>query len=503
MMAERRVAHTRQSRTDSQIISQDFSGQHSPNLLSTAEVSSVDAQDLEKAGADSAELPKRRFKTTWDRFLGRGRKPVGVIQSIKKIYGCSWLNLLLILTPVAWWAHFDERFADSHTAVFSLCFLSIVPHECLFDYCGEQMAMYCGKDFGDLITITLNNAVEVTLAIMLLLKCELKLLQSTITGVVLLHLLLVPGAAFLTGGADIWEQDLHPVHTQLNHTLLTVGVLALLLPASFYAAISGSTSNAISANGELPNLGSSTQTDFLRMSRGLAILLLLIYICSRIFYHNPPGAGNNSLTHSLTPAPLKAYAEKLEREEPEVNQWVCICFLIINIAIMAVTSEWLVDSIEPVRNISGITSEWFGLVLIPFVSFSADGAVAAGYFCHKALRRVWSKTKDPGDPPSTLAKAEAIDLSIQFILLWMPFLTLLGWWTGKPFSLLFDFFEVALLLGACFLVNFVTADSKTNWAEGFILLSFYAMMVLCTWFYTGESDVSSLVLCPGESAAIT
>jgi Ca2+:H+ antiporter len=112
--------------------------------------------------------------------------------------------------------------------------------------------------------------------------------------VVLLHLLLVPGAAFLTGGADIWEQDLHPVHTQLNHTLLTVGyvfsyplelrvtapfthrVLALLLPASFYAAISGSTSNAISANGELPNLGSSTQTDFLRMSRGLAILLLLM-----------------------------------------------------------------------------------------------------------------------------------------------------------------------------------------------------------------------------------
>ena len=40
-----------------------------------------------------------------------------------------------------------------------------------------------------------------------------------------------------------------------------------------------------------------------------------------------------------------------------------------------------------------------------------------------------------------------------------------------------DFFEVALLLGASFLVNFVTADSKTNWAEGFVLLSFYTMMV--------------------------
>src|SRR5688572_17676278 len=40
-------------------------------------------------------------------------------------------------------------------------------------------------------------------------------------------------------------------------------------------------------------------------------------------------------------------------------------------------------------------------------------------------------------PPTTLAKGEAIDLSIQFTLFWMPFLILLGWWTHKPFTLLF------------------------------------------------------------------
>jgi Ca2+:H+ antiporter len=53
-------------------------------------------------------------------------------------------------------------------------------------------------------------------------------------------------------------------------------VLALLLPASFYAAISGSTSTPVSSNGDLPDLGVSTQTDFLSMSRGLAVLLLLM-----------------------------------------------------------------------------------------------------------------------------------------------------------------------------------------------------------------------------------
>lgn len=104
-------------------------------------------------------------------------------------------------------------------------------------------------------------------------------------------------------------------------------------------------------------------------------------------------------------------------------------------------------------------------------------------------------------PPATLAKGRAIDLSIQFTLFWMPFLVLLGWWLHKPLTLLFgasffygsclsllcadfcgaqDFYEVAVLLGACFLVNYVTADSKTNWAEGFILVTFYLMIVSLT-----------------------
>lgn len=97
-------------------------------------------------------------------------------------------------------------------------------------------------------------------------------------------------------------------------------------------------------------------------------------------------------------------------------------------------------------------------------------------------------------PPTTLAHGQAIDLSIQFVLFWMPFLVLLAWWSNKPLTLLFgmsllrillidgltyipDLFQVAILIGACFLVNYVTADSKTNWAEGIAMVSFYIMIV--------------------------
>jgi Ca2+/H+ antiporter len=72
---------------------------------------------------------------------------------------------------------------------------------------------------------------------------------------------------------------------------------------------------------------------------------------------------------------------------------------------------------------------WFGVVLLPLVSFSADGLVAIGrYIKHRLGRHA---------PPTTMAKAQAIDLSVQFLLFWLPFLVLLGWWTDKPLSLLF------------------------------------------------------------------
>lgn len=90
------------------------------------------------------------------------------------------------------------------------------------------------------------------------------------------------------------------------------------------------------------------------------------------------------------------------------------------------------------------------------------------------------------EPPKTLAEDRAIDLSIQFTLFWMPFLVLIAWWTGRPLMLLFDLYEIAVLLAACFLVNYVTADSKTNWAEGYIMITFYMIIVsghclFCPW----------------------
>jgi Ca2+:H+ antiporter len=101
---------------------------------------------------------------------------------------------------------------------------------------------------------------------------RLRILQASVAGVVLLHLLLIPGTAFLTGGARILEQNLHAHPTQLNHSLLTIGVLSILVPTAFFSALDR---GALSA--ELVN--DMRRGEFLSMSRAAAIILLIICGC--------------------------------------------------------------------------------------------------------------------------------------------------------------------------------------------------------------------------------
>ena len=83
-----------------------------------------------------------------------------------------------------------------------------------------------------------------------------------------------------------------------------------------------------------------------------------------------------------------------------------------------------------------------------------------------------------------------------------------------------DIYEVAVIIGSCFIVNYVTADSKTNWAEGVSMIAFYLMIVsrrnpfllhfsylniyeaLCAWFYPGQPEVQFLSQCESVALAL-
>lgn len=68
--------------------------------------------------------------------------------------------------------------------------------------------------------------------------------------------------------------------------------------------------------------------------------IFLSYVCSRFFIFDPPGEGNALITPDA-PAALKEKELELAHKEPKVNPWFCMVFLMITVAIMAVTAEFV------------------------------------------------------------------------------------------------------------------------------------------------------------------
>lgn len=113
--------------------------------------------------------------------------------------------------------------------------------------------------------------------------------------------------------------------------------MALLVPAAFFAALDRGSGAGIGTAESIVN--DTMRGQFLKMSRGIAVVLLVVYVCSRIFLHDPPGDDNAFRVHPDAPEELKRQEWHLAHADPECNQWVCIAMLILAVGVMAFTAE--------------------------------------------------------------------------------------------------------------------------------------------------------------------
>lgn len=134
-----------------------------------------------------------------DRFLRRDKKKVGVAESLKNIvFSSCALQVSMILSPSLTFQVQGSIFSFSsyllpglrtsamhpmkrtrkgtsatvppflvrpsdvlpfsslrELMIIIVCFLAILPLEKLFEFCGEQLTFYVGRDFGDLIIVSL------------------------------------------------------------------------------------------------------------------------------------------------------------------------------------------------------------------------------------------------------------------------------------------------------------------------------------------------------------
>ncbi|KAI0368738.1 calcium/proton exchanger [Pilatotrama ljubarskyi] len=475
------------------------------------------------------------------RTLTIPEKPVGMppplLQQLKAIVVMSWLNVLLVCIPVSWALHFAVP--DNDTLIFVFSFLAIIPLAKLLAFATDELSMRVGQTLAGLLNATLVNTynVELIVAIIALVKCELQIVQSSLIGSILSNLLLVLGMCFFAGGTRFSEQGFGISVTQLNTSLLMLAVIGVLIPAAFHFAAGAQIEDPAEAK------------DILAVSHGTAIILLFIYgsyLVFQLFSHkalyddqNPDvfrstryaprekkkkdaangngdvdassqheGNGSSIPLNSVTGERLQnspsgsvshehdieaasaarageGAEESMEEEVPQMSVLMTFLLLATVTVLVAVTAEFLVDSINGIVETGGINREFIGVILLPIVGNAAEHVTA-----------VTVSVKDK----LTLSLGVAVGSSIQIALFVIPFIVTLAWIMGKPLSLLFDPFESMVLFFSVLVVNYVVQDGKSNWLEGMILMCLYVILAVVFWFYPGTSSLApsptpSLRLC--------
>jgi len=140
-------------------------------------------------------------------------------------------------------------------------------------------------------------------------------------------------------------------------------------------------------------------------------------------------------------------------------------------ALITLSTEFLTDSIRDVSVDSGLNIHFIGVVLLPVIGNACE---------HLTAVLVALKNK------MDLSMSVALGSSIQIAILAIPLAVLAGWAMGKPFALDLDPLSTLIFFLSVILANTVTADGRSQWLIGLLLLGTY-VLIAATYLF-GEFE---------------
>jgi Ca2+:H+ antiporter len=143
------------------------------------------------------------------------------------------------------------------------------------------------------------------------------------------------------------------------------------------------------------------------------------------------------------------------------NLWVAVLWLALATAGVAVLSEILVGSIEPLTKTLGWNAAFVGLIFVPLIAGVPE------YFNTISMAL---------DKRMEMVLAASAGSSIQIALLIAPILVLASLFAPRRLDLVFSIVELAVLGLTTFLFSEITHDGELVWLEGLLLMLLYAMM---------------------------
>ena len=350
-----------------------------------------------------------------------------------------YLRWLLLLIPVAILAevlHWDA------VIVFVTSALAVIPLAGLMGEATEVLAEKTGPRVGGLLNATLGNAAELIITLFAINAGLLDLVRASIIGSILGNVLLVMGLSILVGGLKHGVQKFDRAHVGVDATMGILAVIALSVPSFFNAAI---------------------EPDKIRveeLSLTTAVAMIVIYVLAIIY----------SLRSRSTEETDSGPAVPPSHSGPHWSTKQALGVLALATVGIAIMSEFLVGSVEPVTQQLGFSEFFVGIIIIPFIGNVAEHVVAV---------EVALKNK------MDLSLSIALGSSLQIALFVAPVLVFISPLLNNALTLEFNAFEVLALTSAAIIAAFVALDGESNWLEGAMLLAVYVIIALAFFFLPG------------------
>lgn len=325
----------------------------------------------------------------------------------------------------------------THTITFIASALALVALAWLIGVATEELGASLGPRLGGILNATFGNAAELIITFFALRAGLIDVVKASITGSILGNLLLVLGASLLVGGLRNGNQSFSRRISGVNSTMLVIAITGLFIPAIFGRS-----------------LGEEHGAEVGHLSEGVAVVFIVIYALSLVFFFSNPDEGQGEAVEAVAHAgwsPLKAGA-----------------VLVVAAGVTAWVSEILVHELEPTIESWGVSEVFAGVILVPIVGNIAEHLVG--------VQLAWRNKMD-------FSLVVSVGSSLQIALFVAPVLVFLSHIIGQPMDLAFTQLELATVALAVILVAFIALDGESNWFEGAQLLAVYLIVALAFFFF--------------------
>ncbi|HKP03769.1 MAG TPA: calcium/proton exchanger [Chthoniobacterales bacterium] len=339
---------------------------------------------------------------------------------------------LLVFVPVVLVAH--KLKPESHTLLFVLSVLAIVPLAALLSHATESVAAKTGDAVGGLLNATLGNLTELVIALTALRAGQYVLVKASVAGAIVTNSLFMLGACFLLGGLKYHVQEFNRVSARLQAGLLFLATVALLIPSAIYRAD--------------PVAGAAITQ---KLSVGLAVLLIIAYGLGMFFSLKTHRELFASIGHG-------------EEGETPLPMGVALPTLAGVTILVALVSEVFVESVQKAAEDFGMTPAFVGFIIVALVGGAAEMASA---FSGARKNRL------------DLSVGIALGSASQIALFVAPVLVLVSYLIGPtPMDLQFWPGAVVMIFLATLTASLVTNSGRSTWFIGVGVLMVYLIFAM-------------------------